>query len=127
MLDVDQASLGLDLQLGLFRDDQREILFEFRRRSVRIQNGSGHINAIVCLFRLDANLVGELRSANDDFLGLGRLHFDAAIGDVLNRNDGAALDGEAFFEFLAGCKRGCGKQQNSHAKHRQHVTVPFCG
>jgi len=66
LLDVDQASLGSDLKLGFFRDDEHEIFLKLRSGSGSVEDGCSDVNAIIGLFGFDANLVGELRTDDND-------------------------------------------------------------
>src|SRR5882724_680864 len=106
LLDIDEAGFGLQLQFGFFGHGELEVGFEFQRLGGGVQNVGGDIDAVADLLHFKANLVREL-AGGDVHLGiLGRLYFDAAVGDVVNHHDGPALYGKMLFEMIAGSARG---------------------
>jgi hypothetical protein len=125
LLDVDQTRLRFDLQLGFFRNDEREIFLKFCGGGIGVQNCCGDIDAIIRLFCFDADSVGKLGARNDNFLTFGGLYFNTAIGDILDGNNRAAFHREMFFEFLAGGK--CRYRQAKYActKHGKYRAMPF--
>src|SRR6266404_148116 len=124
LLDIDEAGLGFQLQFGFFGDSELEIGFKLQRMGGGVQNVGGEIDAVADLLHLKANFVGEL-AGGDVHLGiLGRLDFDAAIGDIVNHDDGPAFHGKMLFEMITGSARGdTGAEKNYGTGDGQEAAV----
>src|SRR6266850_3472577 len=114
LLDIDEAGLGLQLQFGFFGHTELEVCFEFQGLGGGVQNAGSDIDTIADLLHFKANLVGDL-AGGDVHLGIpGRLHFDAAIGDVVNHHDGPALDGKMLLEMITGSACGGARAEENY-------------
>lgn len=120
LLDVNETGLGFDLELGFLRDGELEIFLEFGRRGGGIGDACGDTNAVASLFSIERDLVRRLGTGDDDFLVLCRFDFDAAVGNVLNDDDGAAFDLKVLLELLSG-KSSRWEEQDAGTNGRQHV------
>ena len=61
------------------------------------------------LLDLETNLIGRLRADNIHFGILPGLDFDAAIGHVVNHDDGASSNAELFFNALSSASGASGR------------------
>src|SRR5580698_11476100 len=101
LLDVDQARLGLKLELSLFRNGELQIGFELQRLRRSVENVRSHVDAVAHLLDVETNLVGSLR-ADDVYFGvLPGLNLDAAVGHVMNHDDGPPGNAELLFNALS--------------------------
>ena len=102
LLDIDQARFAGELQFGFFGHRELQAGGKFHGWCGGIANASGDVNAVTGLFHIKTDFVGGLAGEDVHFGVFPGLHFNAAIGDIVDYDDGTALDGEMFFDVLFG-------------------------
>ena len=124
LLDVNKSRLSPELQFRFFRHGQLQTSSRIRRLRRGVQNRGGDVDAVTGLFHVKANLVGGLAGDDVDFPIFPGLHFDAAVGDIVDYDNRTRVDREMLFDVLA---RGClcggntGAEKSRRAKYRQHT------
>jgi hypothetical protein len=125
LLDVDKAGLRFELELGFFGNGQLKIDFGFVGLRFEVHDDGSDVDTVTGLFDVHADFVGGLRGGNDDFRVLRGLHFDAAVADVVNHDDGTPGHGIAFFD-LFGCRglRGTrGPNENARGQDQENTAA----
>ncbi len=105
LLNVNKPRLRLELQFRFFGHGEQQTGFQLAGLRRGVQNTGGDVDAVTGLLHVKANLVGSLAGEDVHFGVLPGLHFDAAVGDVVDHNYRASVDREMLLEMLP-C--GCG-------------------
>src|SRR5260370_7683101 len=101
-----------------------QIGFQLAGRRRPVQNIGGDVDAVTGLLHVKANFVRSLAGEDVYFAVFPGLHFDAAIGDIVDYNDRAGVDGEVLFEMLARCYGGPAPPKPTHGPHQPPPTPP---
>src|SRR5271169_483111 len=109
LLDVDEARLGLELKFGFFRNGELQIGFKFQRPGRCVQHVGSNVDAVSHLLDIETNFVGSLRADDIDFGILPGLDVDAAIGHVVDYDDGASGYAELLFNALSSASGAGGR------------------
>src|SRR6267142_1256941 len=127
---LSSAADGFEIELagtlradqGAFRGADDDVAGNFLEVDVALDAFERHVAHD--LLDMKVNCVGEL-AGGDVHLGiLRRLYFDAAIGDVVNHDDGPALHGKMLFEMITGSARGdTGAEKNYSAGDGQYAAL----
>src|SRR5690242_12555002 len=120
LFNVNQTVFGPELKLGFFRHRKLEAGFEVRALGGRIKNAGVDVDPVAHLLHVEPDLVRVLIGNDHNFLILGRLHFDAAIGDVLDDHNRTVFNRKMSLDTLPRSLRCRGrKKKGDDARCRQ--------
>src|ERR1700688_1691982 len=126
LLDINQASLGLELELGFLGNGELQVGLEVQQIRPWFQNNGGYVDAIAHLLDFETNFVGSLRTDDVHFGILPGFDLDAAIGHVVNHDDRPYRDAKLLFNTLSRASRaggGCAPEKKSGAQNWQQASL----